>query len=139
MDFFRSAALDVETDGAHPRVVEFFQFLIRNGLWHLSDSDKGRPKRFQRMEQISLIESLKRAGHHRPAAKIDRFQTVQIIFAGKRIGHESLIGHDGEFLVDDMEMAIKIFLIQRSSPLKCRRSPTAIAPSSPVPRPPPTP
>src|SRR5262245_48604499 len=113
MDFFRSAALDIETDGAHPGVVEFFQFLIRNGLWHLSDSDKGRPKRFQRMEQISLIESLEGAGHYRAAREIDRFQTIYIIRTGERIGHEPLIGHDGKVLVDDMKMAIKIFLIQR--------------------------
>ncbi len=50
MDFFRAAALDVETDGANPCAVEFLQLLIRNGLRHLRDSDKGRAKHFQSME-----------------------------------------------------------------------------------------
>src|SRR5262245_60394621 len=116
MDFFRPAALDVETNGSNSRVAEFFQFLIRNGLRHLGDSDKRKPKNFQSMEQIRLIESLKRAGYHRPAAEIDGFQSIQVILAGKRIGHESLISDDGKVLVDDMKMAIKIFLVQRSSP-----------------------
>ena len=50
MDFFRAAALDVETDGTNSRAVEFLQLLIRYGLRHLSDSDKGRAKDFQSME-----------------------------------------------------------------------------------------
>ena len=50
MNFFRTAALDVKPDGSNSRAVEFFQFLIRDGLRHLSDSDKRRPKDFQSME-----------------------------------------------------------------------------------------
>jgi hypothetical protein len=69
-----------------------------------------------------LIESLKRAGHHRAAAEIHRFQAVQIVLAGESVGHESLIGHNRKILVDDMKMAIKIFrvCVQRVSPLKFR-------------------
>jgi hypothetical protein len=50
VDFFGTAALDVETDGTNSRAVEFLQLLIRYGLRHLSDSDKGRAKDFQSME-----------------------------------------------------------------------------------------
>ncbi|MNC92213.1 hypothetical protein D3C83_85980 [compost metagenome] len=50
MDFFRAAAFDVETNSANSRAVEFFQFLIRNGLRHLRDSDNGRAEDFQSME-----------------------------------------------------------------------------------------
>src|SRR5215468_5159764 len=113
MDFFRSAALDVETNGTNPRVVEFPELPIRSGLRHLSDSDKRRPQRLQSMQQIRLIESLEGAGHYRAAREIDHFQPVQIIVTGESVGHEPLIGHDGKVLVDDMKMAIKVFLIQR--------------------------
>src|SRR5919106_6162776 len=70
MDFFRTAALDVEADGAHARAVEFLQLLIRNGLRHLRDSDKRWTKDFQSMEQIRLIKFLKKPGHPRTAAEI---------------------------------------------------------------------
>src|SRR5512145_2180577 len=108
MNFLRPAALDVETNGPNAGAVQFLQLLIRNGLRHLRDSDKRWAKHFQSMELITLIESLERAGHHRPTAKIDRFQALEIILAGKRVGHESLIGHDGKVFVDDMKMAIEI-------------------------------
>jgi hypothetical protein len=133
MDFFRTAALDVEADGAHARAVEFLQFLIRNGLRHLRDSDKRRAKDFQCVEQIRLIERLERPGHHRTAAEIDRFQALQIVLAGKRIGHESLVGHDGKCFVDDVKMTIEIFLVQRilltgTGRLKVQRSKFKVAP-----------
>ena len=50
MYFFRTAALDVETDGANPCAVELLQFLIRYSLGHLRDSDEPRPKHFQSMK-----------------------------------------------------------------------------------------
>src|SRR5512145_228628 len=109
MNFLRPAALDVETNGPNAGAVQFLQLPIRNGLRHLRDSDKRWAKHLQSMEQITLIESLERAGHHRATTKIDRFHPRQIILAGKRVGHESLIRHDGKVLVDDMKMAIKIF------------------------------
>jgi hypothetical protein len=59
-----------------------------------------------------LIESLERAGDDRAAAKLDRFQALQIILAGKRVGHESLIGDDGIVFVDDMKVTIEILCLR---------------------------
>src|SRR5215470_20190731 len=56
MDFLRPATFDVETNGSNPCAVEFPQLVIRNGLRHLRDSDKGRAKDLQSMKQIRLIE-----------------------------------------------------------------------------------
>ena len=50
MNFFRTAALDIETDGANTCAVELLQLLIRNGLRHLRDSDKRSAKDLQSME-----------------------------------------------------------------------------------------
>ena len=93
--------------------------MVRNGLGHLGHTHKCGAENLQGVKQVRLIESLKRTGYYRPAAEIDVFHTLQIVLAGKSVGHESLIGNDGKILIDNVEMAIEVFLFtaQWSSPL----------------------
>src|SRR5690606_22983898 len=102
LDAFRPATFQIEANGADAAFMQPHQLGIAGVCGELRNSDEAAAELAQRIDEISLIESLKRARHDGAANEAIVLHTCTIVRARERIGEIAVVLDQRIASIDDM-------------------------------------